>query len=472
MSSSGLVMCGRAPTGANAEFELRDQSRIAIIGGGPAGAFLGYFLLELARRIGMELGVDIYEAKDFSLAGPGGCNMCGGIISESLVQALATEGIDLPPEVIIRGIDSYMLHMDVGSVRIETPLHELRIGAVHRGAGPRGMTGIKSRGFDGYLLDLAQNKGARLLRGRVQEVAWEGGRPRLKAHGVPEQPPYDLLGVATGVNASSARLFTSAGLKYKPPQVARTYISEMCLGREAVQKLFGHSMHVFLLDIPRLEFAALIPKGDFVTFCMLGDDIDDALVQAFFAAEPVRRCLPADFNPAQRACHCSPRINVQSAVEPYADRVVFIGDCGTSRLYKDGIGAAYRTAKAAAVTAVFQGVSAADFGRHFWPACRAIRRDNRVGKLVFAASRIIQKQRSARRGILRMVQREQQRPGGHRRMSKVLWNTFTGSAPYAEIFLDTLHPGYWGRLLRETVSGLWSAPAGQPAVGQLNNLQL
>jgi hypothetical protein len=43
-------------------------------------------------------------------------------------------------------------------------------------------------------------------------------------------------------------------------------------------------MHVFLLDIPRLEFAALIPKGDYVTLCLLGDDIDEELMDRFFSS--------------------------------------------------------------------------------------------------------------------------------------------------------------------------------------------
>ena len=37
-------------------------------------------------------------------------------------------------------------------------------------------------------------------------------------------------------------------------------------------------MHVFLLDIPRLEVAAIIPKGDYMSLCLLGADIDSALV--------------------------------------------------------------------------------------------------------------------------------------------------------------------------------------------------
>jgi hypothetical protein len=138
---------------------LDSGSRIAVIGGGPAGSFFSYFLLAMAERVGMDLLVDIYEPRDFSKPGPAGCNMCGGIISESLVQLLATEGIILPPTVVQRGIESYVLHMDVGTVRIETPRREKRIAAVHRGAGPRGIEERKWGSFDGHLLGLAQEKG-------------------------------------------------------------------------------------------------------------------------------------------------------------------------------------------------------------------------------------------------------------------------------------------------------------------------
>jgi hypothetical protein len=47
-------------------------------------------------------------------------------------QMLATEGINLPPSVVQRGVDSYMLHTDVGDVRIETPLREKRSGSKTR----------------------------------------------------------------------------------------------------------------------------------------------------------------------------------------------------------------------------------------------------------------------------------------------------------------------------------------------------
>ncbi len=426
--------------------KLDDGSRVAVIGGGPAGSFFSYFLMDMAERLGIDVGVDVYESRDFSRSAPLGCNMCGGIVSESLVQTLAAEGISLPPTVVQRGIDSYMLHMDVGSVGIETPLKEMRIGAVYRGSGPRGAEDRRWESFDGHLQDLVLKKGAELVRGRVDEISRKNERFQVKTRkGSPKE--YDLLAVAVGINSATLKLFEGLGLDYVPPKATKTFIREYFLGQERVGQVLGSSMHVFLLDIPRLEFAAIIPKGDYVTVCLLGQDIDSSLVQSFMNSPEVKRCLSPEDSSGKGACQCSPYISVEGAVRPFADRIVFIGDCGVTRLYKDGIGAAYRTAKAAATTAVLQGISEADFSKHYWPVCRRIGRDNAIGKLSFMATRQIQRRRFARRALFRMTLTEQQEESRQRRMSMVLWDMFTGSAPYKEVFLRTLHPVFLLRLL-------------------------
>ena len=432
--------------------QLEEGARVVVVGGGPAGSFFSYFLLTMAQRIGVSVQVDIFEPRDYTRAAPASCNMCGGVISESLVQALAVEGIKLPSTVVQRGLDSYFLHMDVGSVRIETPLQEKRIGAIHRGAGPRGIKEARWGSFDGFLLDLAIAKGARRLPQRVEEITWTNGRPHVKPQGGTSEP-CDLLVAAVGVNSAALKLFTGMNLGYQPPETTKTYICEFFLGQDVVNKYLGNAMHVFLLNIPRLEFAALIPKGEYATFCLLGQDIDKPLVQSLLDSPELKRCLPPNWRLPADFCHCAPKISVQSAVHPIADRIVFVGDCGTSRLYKDGIGAAYKTAKAAAKTALFAGVSGEDFRRHFWPACQKLRADNRIGELVFAITRQIQKRTYARRGLWRMVSKEQQLQGGQRRMSTVLWDTFTGSAPYREVFLRALHPSFLIRFMWEIVRG-------------------
>lgn len=430
---------------------LEDGDRVAVVGGGPAGSFFAYFLLKIAAMVDLRLDVDLYEPRAFTRSGPGGCNHCGGIVSESLVQILAAEGIKLPPEVIQSGIESYVVHMDVGSVPIASPARESRIAALYRADGPRGGDGLAGISFDGYLQKLAVEKGARVVRKLVTGVAWHDGRPHVReADGT--ETRYDLVTVATGVNSNL--LASIDGFPSPPdrPRTTRTYITELKSTREEIERALGHSMHVFLLDIPRLEFAALIPKGEYVTMVMLGDEIDLELIHRFLESPVVRPVLPADASLA--ACACSPLINMGGMKQPYAERLLLIGDSGITRLYKDGIGAAFRTAKAAAMTAVLQGVSKEAFARDYWPSCQTIANDNAIGRLIFMTTTLLKRLRFSRRAILAMTRREQEEAGRMPRMSAVLWNMFTGSAPYREIFLDTLRPGFLGNLALNMVTAL------------------
>ncbi|MFZ2491796.1 MAG: hypothetical protein WA208_09950 [Thermoanaerobaculia bacterium] len=435
--------------------ELADGSRVAVIGGGPAGSFASYFLLEIAGRVGLELEVDIYEPKQFDKLGPGGCNHCGGIVSESLVQHLATEGINLPETIVQRGIESYVLHTDVATVRIDTPVREKRIAAVHRGGGPLGAAN-RTASFDLHLLELAQKRGARLIPARVDGLALENGFPLVSAKGL-EPKRYDLVVGAVGVNTTALKLFEALGIGFSAPKTTKTYIAEFHYGREALRECLGDAMHVFLVDMPRVEFAALIPKGEFATLVLLGDDIDKALVERFLALPEVRECLPRGTDTPQATCHCIPRINLGATGALFADRVVVIGDSGVSRLYKDGIGAAYRTAKACANVAVLDGVSAHDFEKWYLPTCRSLAGDNALGRLVFMSVTIFRRIRFMRRGMVRMVAREQRE--ARRPMSTVLWDTFTGSAPYREILLRCMTPAFIYGLVRETVAGLFTPTA-------------
>jgi len=450
--TGALAGAPAASAASQGQFKLSPGSRVGVIGGGPAGSFFSYFLLQNSRLLGLDLEVDIYEQRDFRNLGAQGCNMCGGIVSESLVQHLATEGIHIPKEVIRRRIDSYFLHMDVGSIRIETPRQEKRIAAVHRGGGPRGSATASIASFDAYLLDMARAQGARWVREKVERFdRCPDGRPRLETKGGHHET-YDLVAMAIGVNGPSARLFKDAGVR-RAPATTKTYICEFFLGVELLRRYLGSSMHVFLLDLPRLEFAALIPKEDYVTVVLLGADIDKPLIDRFLGSRQVREVMPPHWKPPADFCRCAPRINVAATRPPYTDRCLFIGDCGTTRLYKDGIGAAYRTAKAAASAAAFYGVGVGDFERHYLPACRAIARDNLLGEAVFGVTRIIKKLRIAQTGVWRMLAREQRQEGAVRRMSGVMWDTFTGSAPYRSVLKRTLNPGFLSRLVWETAAG-------------------
>jgi hypothetical protein len=383
--------------------------------------------------------------------------MCGGIVSESLVQHLAAEGIILPSTVVQRGIDSYVLHMDVGSVRLDTPLREMRIGAIHRASGPRDLEQPTWESFDGFLMSLACDKGARLVRERVTGFDVRDGMPRIQTKSSGYRA-YSLLVVASGVNTRTLVRLRESLPDYDPPRTTGTYICEYRLGAEVIAGSLGNSMHVFLQSIPGLEFAAIIPKGDYASVCLLGERIDADMVKAFLHSPEVRGCMPDEWSPDNRSCHCSPLINIGGPTRPFGDRIVFIGDAGVTRLYKDGIGAAYRTAKAVASTAVLQGVSARDFERHYLPLCRELKKDNGIGKLIFAFTKRIKGIGIFRRAIYHMIEGEQGRAGESRRMSMVMWDLFSGSAPYREILLRTFHPAFLLRLFWHTIQSIMYTP--------------
>lgn len=421
-------------------FLLNDGSKIAVIGGGPAGSFFTYFALDFADRMDMDIKMDIYEPKDFTCAGPIGCNNCGGIVSESLIQVLSTEGIVLPYKVIRRGIESYMLHLEQGSTVIKTPHNEQRIAAMFRGGGPKGSDYIEMESFDNYLLELCQKKGANVINDRVSgaERTADGititTKNKLKTK-------YDLVVGAVGLNKTALGLFESICPSFKPPQTTKTFITEFQMDPEVIDKHFGNSMHVFLLNLPNIKFGALIPKGKYVTLVLLGKDINMEIASSFLKSEPVRKLFPEGIELDEIApCKCFPSINVKGAKMAYDDRVVLVGDSSSSKLYKNGIGAAYITGKAAAKTAVFYGISATAFHKYYKPVCNEVDKDNMLGKFIFFVTGFIQKSVVLKSAMLGMVIKEQKKEGSKRRMSSILWDTFTGSASYKDIFIRFMNP--------------------------------
>jgi flavin-dependent dehydrogenase len=439
------------PLSEESEFTLSDGSRIAVVGGGPSGSFFSYFLLKMAAAIDLDIEVDIYEPRSFSHCGPAGCNHCGGIVSESLVQILAAEGINLPKEVVQRGIESYVVHMDVGSVSIASPSGEQRIAALYRGNGPREGGDTPWESFDGYLQGMAVERGAQVVRKLITGVDWRDGYPWLKcADG--DTTRYDLVTVASGVNSNFIRMLDGMPDDLKPPKTTRGYVCEFRSTQAEISRVLGDAVHVFLLTLPRLEFAAIIPKGEFATVVMVGEDLDQELVDAFLSDPVVRECFPTGATPC--VCTCSPLINLGARTRPYADRVVLVGDSGVTRLYKDGIGAAFRTGKAAANAAIFHGVSRKDFAAHYWPACRKIANDNAIGKVMFGTTGIFKRFRFLRDIMFRMSLREQTDSRRLPHMSMLLWNMFTGSAPYTEICKAALHPGFAGNMVVNALSGI------------------
>ena len=289
----------------NESLTLDNGSRVGVIGGGPAGAFFSYFLLRMAKLTGINLAVDIYERKDFCSFGPLGCNMCGGVVSESLVQALLEEGIEIPQNVVQRSVDSIVFHSAEESVTLFAPFREMRMATVYRGAGPKDNSNPKWTSFDDFLLKLAASRGARVIRDTVTDLSWNINKPRI--HTKTAQPQtYDLIVGAIGVKSPNPDLFEKLGISYKKPHTRKTSNTEFELGYEEVSNKLGNSMHAFLLDLPNLDFAALIPKGDYITMSLIGDNINSEFIDSFLQNPAVRNWLPVTEGHKSGACHCAP----------------------------------------------------------------------------------------------------------------------------------------------------------------------
>lgn len=341
------------------------------------------------------------------------------------------------------------MHTEQGIRVIDSPSNEHRIASVFRGCGPRGCLDTSQRGFDNYLLGLCKDKGANVIHEKVLVLQREGEKVQVCTSKSGERA-YDLIVGAVGLNTKGLELFKSICPCYSLPETTRTYISEFLMKPTDIQESFGNSMHVFLLDIPHITFGALIPKENYVTLVLLGKDIDKNVVQSFINSKEVRSCFPEDF-PMERfmTCTCYPYVNVKRGSHPFSDRVVLVGDSSSSKLYKNGIGAAFLTGKAAASTAIFEGIGEADFKAFYAPICKDLDRDNQVGKLIFWVTRLIQKSPALKRGLLDRLAREQADELSTLRLSSVLWDTFTGSAGYRNILKRFVSPGQ--------VSGLtWS----------------
>ena len=415
---------------------LQNGSQIAVVGGGPTGSFFSIFALKMAKMMEKSVQVTIYEPKDFTRDGPIGCNKCGGIISELLVQNLAVEGINLPDSVVQRGINSYKLHTQYGNVYIETPSKEKTIATVYRGGGPRGIIGSEKESFDKFLLDMAIHEGAVHNHEKVDRIEYRNNRPALFSKDSMIQEP-DLIVGALGVKSQTFKIFEDMGFGYRKPETVTAAIAEIWMDKNTISEYFGTSVNLFLLPVKDIKFAAIIPKGTYVTVCILGKNIDHNTVNTFVDHPVVQSALPGKGS-YEIACRCLPKMNIRAPEVAFADRVVLCGDAGSTRLFKDGLGAAYIMGKAAAKTAIFHGISKNHFRDHYQPVYKSIMIDNQYGKFLFAVTDLHKRYKTLTNGMLRVVRKEQGDPAYPKRLSSMLWDMFTGNERYRNIFFRSL----------------------------------
>jgi len=169
---------------AKEHIPLPDPARVAVIGGGPAGAFFAITLLRRARQLGRKVEVLILEKKEelqfyasSSLSScREGCGHCAGAISPRMADVLGELGLDLPEDIVAGNVESLAVHGDWKTNVLPIP-EGRRMFSVFRGSRPKTRPG-RHVNFDGFLLDNATEEGARVIQGVVEDIRYsERGKP-------------------------------------------------------------------------------------------------------------------------------------------------------------------------------------------------------------------------------------------------------------------------------------------------------
>ena len=412
--------------------------------------FFALYLQLYSEENNIRPEITVYQQRNFAEGGPKGCKGCAGILSASLFSNLEELGLTIPEEVVRDRIKTYNIHSPYTSISISNPDKEKEIVSVYRGSGPRISCGNKVVGFDGWLLEQAQSRGITVENQAVSRIHLER---RTGIEVADRNLECDLVVLANGVCTKPVPI---TGLAYAPPKTRTMAVDELYAGIDQVESRLGNTAHGFLIPRLGIIFGGLVPKGPFITVTILNIDRRPVSITDFLSYDIVRSVLPDRY---ERACGCRPQAVVGSAGNYYTDRFVAIGDAAASKLYHDGIGSSLLTARQAAHTAVYHGISRHDFAHYYQPFCYSLERDNRWGRMLFSINHKAKNSRSFLLTQHRLTGIEQNNTRGPQPFTKAAWGMLTGSYSYRDIFKALLHLPSVVRLFRvlllESLRGLF-----------------
>ncbi len=420
---------------------LKDGSRIAIIGGGPAGAFFAHFAHKYAEESGICITVSIFDGKNFLQKGPKGCNLCAGVIAESLNNKLKDEGIFLPDRRIINQLEGYCLHAKGRTIHLSHADNKTdRINTVFRGNGPRFSSFPDVISFDDFIMTWAVDMGTQIVPQPVWDISFpeETTDPLSISAGQkdsPESYTADLVVCAFGVNTQLMTKMQDLGFVYSPPKTLVTYQAEILLGDDHISNHFGNVIHVYMPKSKNIRYAMVIPKGDYITVTLIGNkDASPELFKEFLELKEIQGKISCP----KPHCLCYPRITISTAKNPYTDRLLMVGDASFSRHYKNGIESAFLTAQLAAEASFKHGIDAKTLRTYYVKkAKKKIRNDNRYGRLLFKVNDIMSSSSILTQAHFAVAEKKDS--AAAKRMRSILWNMFTGNIPYKDIFKLSLN---------------------------------
>jgi flavin-dependent dehydrogenase len=305
---------------------LKSGANIAVIGGGPAGSFFAILALKIAREMGKDINILIFDCKHFSDHGPRGCNMCAGVIQDSLIKKLEGIGITLPSDIRRADIEGYAFHLKGLSACIKKD-PSTSIYSVFRGAGPYRWSMIPMRkvSFDQYLLDHAIKEGVKFRYERVSGIEFpkmDGNKVSVICKGKNNNKVYeaDFVVGAFGVNTI---LIKKLPFGYQPPKMWISCQAEIEMERDHLREKCSNMIHIFFTRSPKIKYLAITPKGDNATITAIGKNVSLNDLQNEIINSEISKYLPSNW---EFTCHCHPKLPVTPSRQPYTDRCVVIGD--------------------------------------------------------------------------------------------------------------------------------------------------
>ncbi|GAX59793.1 geranylgeranyl reductase [Candidatus Scalindua japonica] len=444
---------------------LKNNSRIVIIGGGPAGSFFAKDAIQQAKNHNINIQITIFNSKNFSQRGPSGCNMSAAVIAASLHAKLTRDGIVLPDSIVRQKIRGYYFHTEEYGIELYKPdqKNKSSIMAVYRGNGPLYSSHTENHSFDDFLLSHVINQGVRVISEPVQDLYLPSNPDAIPTviygkGGQHEKMEADLVVGAFGINSNIINKIERLNFGYVPPKTIRTCQMEIPLDPVFIKNAFKDNIQVFALGIGPFRFASMVPKGNYVTVSLVGSrDLTSNDLLDFINHPIVRKNLPHDWEMPEKFCMCLPKIVLSHAINPFTDRFVLVGDASISRVFKNGLESAYITSQLAVRAAFESGISSDDFAMQYYkPARKMLAMDNRLGSVILAISDFITRQNWLVKARLSYVQ-DKRGSWIANHLNTLLWNMVTGDAPYNKILIQALHPIFQIKLIPVTAKAFFTA---------------
>jgi len=442
--------------------ELKDGSRILVLGGGPAGSFFAIHLLKQAKKQHKNINVSIIERRmvleNFrTIQKIKGCNFCAGVISPRLQKELIKNNLELPSEVICETFTHIWIQGLWKNFPFKVPTGQAIL-SVFRGSLPP-KTENGDHGMDAFLLKKAVEEGADIIPGDAQNIQYN---PENFPSVIVKPPMGDVFTVSsdfvcicTGINGYSEKEFKKDNfwMSYQklnplfvPPKVRPTLIFEMKPGSRYLKKYMHKELYIIVSKSKKLnlEHIVLIPKREYLTIALVGKSIDRAcfpedtekIIRIFLSLSRIKSILPnISYHNTPISCTCYPYMAVAPAKNSFSNRIAITGDALGARLYRDGLYSAFISAQALARTVMDQGVDQKSLSEGYGWVARWLKKDNQYGKLVIGLIHRALKSPLFNRILyqtfateMKFKDREKWSLGG------VLWKIGSGDTDYQEVF--------------------------------------